>query len=109
MDQGSYRLPMHILIINFSIEGITRAQYEEACGGLASAFAAVPGLVTKQWLANEGTNTYGGVYLFSDKQAMVDYQASELFAGVASNPAFTNVSATDFELLSGPSKVTGIS
>ena len=47
---------MHILIINFSIEGITRAQYEEACDGLASAFAAVPGLVTKQWLANEETN-----------------------------------------------------
>jgi hypothetical protein len=61
-----------------------------------------------QWLANEETNTYGGVYLFSDEQAMADYQGSELFSGVANNPAFINDSATDFELFAGPSKVTGI-
>ena len=107
MPPGYFQF-MHILIINFNIEGITRAQFEEACGGLAPTFAAIPGLITKQWLANEETNTYGGVYLFANKQAMVDYKASEVFGGVANNPAFTNVTATDFELLAGPSKVTGI-
>lgn len=105
---SGYSHCVHILIINFNLEGITRAQFEEACDGLAPTFAAIPGLVTKQWLANEETNTYGGVYLFEGKQAMVDYKASEVFDGVANNPAFTNVTTTDFELLAGPSKVTGI-
>jgi len=99
---------MHILIVNFSLEGVDRAQYEEICDEVAPAFAEVPGLISKQWLADEESNTYGGVYLWQDRQAMLDYQASELFNGVASNPAFTNVTATDFELLAAPSKVTGI-
>ena len=58
--------------------------------------------------ANEETNTYGGVYLWQDRQAMLDYKASEIFNKVSTNPKFTNVTATDFELLAGPSKVTGI-
>ena len=43
---------MHILIINFSLEGVDRAQYEEICDEVAPAFAEVPGLISKQWLAN---------------------------------------------------------
>ena len=99
---------MHTLIINFNIQGISHDQYQEACDGLAATFAAIPGLISKQWLANEETNTYGGVYLWTDKDAMLAYKASEIFSGVANNPAFTNVTATDFAILAGPSKVTGI-
>ena len=100
---------MHILIINFELNGITRAEYENVCGEVAGAFAAVPGLISKKWLANEETNTYGGVYLFKDKQAMLDYQDSELYKSIGANPAFTNARATDFEMLSEPSRVTGVS
>ena len=99
---------MHILIINFNLNGIDRAQYEGVCDEVAPAFAAVPGLVSKKWLADEATNTYGGVYLFADKQAMLDFQQSELFAEVGGNPAFANITARDFEMLSAPSKVTGV-
>jgi hypothetical protein len=99
---------MHILIVNFELNGITRDQYENVCSEVASAFAAVPGLISKKWLANEETNTYGGVYLFKDKQAMLDYQNSELYKSIGSNPAFANAKVTDFELLADPSKVTGV-
>ena len=99
---------MHILIINFNLNGIDRAQYESVCDEVAPAFAAVPGLLSKKWLADEATNTYGGVYLFKDKQAMLDYQQSELYSSVGSNPAFANVTAVDFEMLAAPSKVTGV-
>ena len=99
---------MHILIINFNLNDLSRAQYEEVCDSLAETFAAVPGLVSKHWLANEETNTYGGVYLFENEQAMHDYQASELFKSVAGNPALVNATVTDFELMAGPSKVTGV-
>ena len=99
---------MHILIINFNLNELSREQYEGVCDELASAFAAVPGLISKTWLANEETNTYGGVYLWKDKQAMLDYQASELYAGIGANPALANITATDFEVLENPSKVTGV-
>ena len=100
---------MHILIINFNLEGVTRSEYEAICDEVAPAFAAIPGLVCKHWLADEATNTYGGVYFFESEQAMLDYQNSELFRSVAGNPAFVNASATPFEMLVAPSKVTGIS
>ena len=99
---------MHILIINFELNGIDRTQYEGACAEIAEHFAAIPGLITKSWLANEETNTYGGVYLFEDKQAMLDYQQSELCDSVGSNPAFANISMVDFEMIAAPSKVTGV-
>lgn len=100
---------MHILIINFNLNNLSRTEYEAVCNEVSAAFAAVPGLISKKWLANEDTNTYGGVYLWENKQAMLDYQASELYESLGSNPAFADIIATDFELLSGPSKVTGVS
>ena len=99
---------MHILIINFNLENLARPDYEAVCDEVSGAFAAIPGLVSKKWLANEETNT-GGVYLFNDRQAMLDYRESELFKSLGENPAFVNISITDFELLAGPSSVTGVS
>ncbi|MEE2888376.1 MAG: YdhR family protein [Planctomycetota bacterium] len=99
---------MHILIINFNLHELGRDQYEAVCNDLAAVFAAVPGLLSKHWLANEETNTYGGVYVWQDRQAMLDFKASELFGQVGSNPALVNITATDFEVLEAPSKVTGV-
>ena len=99
---------MHILIINFNLQDLSRAQFEEACQDLAQTFAEIPGLITKTWLANEETNTYGGVYHFENKQAMLDYKELEVFAAIGANQAFVNPVITDFGILEGPSKVTGI-
>ena len=52
---------MHIQMINFQLSGVTEAEYVALCDELAPAFAAVPGLVRKVWLANSDTGTYGGV------------------------------------------------
>ena len=54
---------MHIQVINFNLEGINRAEYEAVCNELAEAFAALPGLISKHWLADDENNTYGGVYI----------------------------------------------
>ena len=97
---------MHILIINFNLHELSCAEYLGVCDEVSEAFAAVPGLIPKKWLANQETNTYGGVYLFQDQQAMVDYKNSELFEQLGSNPAFANITATDFDMLDGPSRVT---
>ena len=99
---------MHILIINFNLHEISREQYESVCDELAPTFAAVPGLISKTWLANEQTNTYGGVYLWESREAMETYMAGEIFASIDANPALVNVTTKDFEVIAGPSKVTGV-
>ena len=38
---------MHVQIVNFQLNGINEAQYRDICDEVASAFAAVPGLVSK--------------------------------------------------------------
>ena len=97
---------MHILIINFNLHELSYAEYLGVCDEVSEAFAAVPGLISKKWLASQETNTYGGVYLFQDQQAMLDYKYSELFEQLGNNPAFANITATDFDMLDEPSKVT---
>jgi hypothetical protein len=99
---------MQILIVNFSLDGLTDEEFRAASAQLAPAFAEVPGLRTKTWLAAPERNTYGGVYLFEDAAALDAYLESPLFAGVRANPAFVDQSAVRFDVLEGPSAVTGI-
>ena len=96
---------MHILVVNFSLEGLAHEEYLKIADELAPAFAGVPGLCSKVWLADQENNTYGGVYTFESKQACDDYCNGELFAGVESNPNFVNVTAKTFGTLEGPTKV----
>jgi CubicO group peptidase (beta-lactamase class C family) len=98
----------HILVINFKLKDLSRADYEAACKQVAATFAGLPGLVSKKWLANEETNTYGGVYLWESKQAMLDYKNSEIFASLGQNPAFIELTVSDFEMLPEPSRITRV-
>ena len=97
---------MHIQMINFQLSGVTEAEYVALCDELAPAFAAVPGLVRKVWIANSETGTYGGVYVWRDRQAMEDFIKTELFESVEKHPALTNITSKDFGVLEGPTKVT---
>ena len=97
---------MHIQVINFNLEGITRTEYEAVCDELAGAFAALPGLISKHWLADEKNNTYGGVYIWETRDAYQAFIDSELFAGVGANPALANITSKDFDVIEGPTRVT---
>ena len=97
---------MHVQIINFNLKDASRDDYEETCSEIAQAFADLPGLQSKHWLADEAGNTYGGVYIWESREAMQSYLESELFSQVANNPAFENVSSREFEVLEGPTRVT---
>ena len=41
---------MHVLLVNFNLQGVDERQYAAMCDQIAPAFAAVPGLVSKVWL-----------------------------------------------------------
>jgi len=60
------------------------------CDGLASTFATMPGLISKVWLADPATNTYGGVYTWRDRRSYEDFTK-----GISSRPlASTQTSPT---------------
>ena len=97
---------MHILIITFSLDGIGEENYRGQVESVAPAFAYLPGLVSKTWLAKAETNTYGGVYVWRDREAMEAYKETDIYKGLLANPYFTNVSVKDFAVLEGPTRIT---
>ena len=97
---------MHIQIINFNLSGISRSEYEAAAAEAAQPISEMPGLISKRWLANEETNTYGGVYFWETKQHMQDWMDSQIFKDIGANPAFANAKVTDFEMIESLSAVT---
>ena len=98
---------MYVLIVNFNLKDVDEAQYARLCDAAAPAFAAVPGLVSKLWLKNGDTGTYGGVYIFESRDALNRFQETDLFRSLAVNKNLTNITADDFEVLEAPTRVTG--
>ena len=97
---------MHVQIITFRLKGVSEEDYAGLCDELAPSYAAAPGLVRKVWLANSETGTYGGVYVWRDRQAMEAFAGTDLFKSVATHPNLDNVTSTDFGVLLGPTAVT---
>ena len=97
---------MHIQIINFNLKGMSERDYGQLCDQLAPSAAGLPGLISKVWLANPDTNTYGGVYTWRDREAMENFTKTELFKGVATHPSLVNITSTDFSVMEGPTMVT---
>ena len=97
---------MHIMIVNFKLKDLGDADYRKAAAELATSFAEVDGLVSKEWLANPATNTYGGVYHWRDRAAMEKYAASELCKAVATHPNLAEITSTDYEVIEEPTRIT---
>jgi len=97
---------MHIQVITFKLDGIDDAAYQAHAEETAPVLATQPGLRAKIWLANQETNTYGGIYAFDDVAAMRAYQGGKIFQGLQANPHLIDVTVRDFSVLAGPTKVT---
>lgn len=97
---------MHIQIVTYNLGDISDADYRGACDGLAKVLARVPGLVSLAWLADERTNTYGGVYTWVDRAAMEAYLHNDIFIAVSADPNLVAITTRDFDLLEGPSRTT---
>jgi heme-degrading monooxygenase HmoA len=97
---------VHVQIVNFRLEGIGEEDYRKHCEAIAPAFANLPGLVSKTWLANPDTNTYGGVYVWRSREAMEDYKRTDIYKGMLANPHLDGVVSKDFAVLENPTRVT---
>ena len=97
---------MHMQVITFKLDGIDDAAYQAHAEQIAPMFAALPGLHAKIWLANQQTNTYGGIYTWDDVAAMRAYQGGKIFQGLQADPHTIDLAVRDFTVLAGPTKVT---
>ena len=97
---------MHIQVVNFHLRGLSVGNFRKLCDDLAPAFAGLPGLAAKIWLADPGANTFGGVYLWQDRKAMEDFAKTDLFRSVVSHPNLADLVSRDFEVMEGPTRVT---
>src|SRR4051794_29701409 len=97
---------MEILTVTFPLDGMTDAEYAAMAEQIAPAFSAVPGLLSKLWLADQSAHVYGGVYCFESHDALVAYTSSELFAQAGATPGLGEFSVRQFEVMAAPSVVT---
>lgn len=97
---------MHVLIVQFGLAGMDDSELRSTADAIAHDFAGIPGCIEKTWIADAETGTYGGVYKFQDRSALETYLASDLWAGVAGNPAFRNLITQQFDVMEGPSRIT---
>lgn len=97
---------MHVQIITFGLTGLSDGDYRSHCEAIAPAFAQLPGLVSKTWLANAETNTYGGVYLWRDRRSMKNYERSDIYAGMLANPHLEGLVARSFPVIGEATEIT---
>ena len=97
---------MHVLIVNFSLKDISEEEYRGIAESVAPAFANLPGLVSKTWLADAETNTYGGVYHWRSREASEDYKRTDIYRGMEANPHFENLVVKEFAILEEPTRTT---
>jgi heme-degrading monooxygenase HmoA len=98
---------MHVLIVNFNLKDIGEEEYRGIAESFAPAFAGLPGLVSKTWLVDAETNTYGGVYVWRSREASEDYKETDIYKGMEGNPQFENFAVREFAVLEGPTRTTG--
>jgi hypothetical protein len=97
---------MHVQIVTFGLKEISDSEYQEACRGETSTFAALPGLLSKIWLKNAEANVYGAVYLWRDRESCQRYVEGEIFASIGSDPSLKGVAWQEFEVIEELTRAT---
>jgi len=98
---------MYVRIVTFQLDDDAAGDYQDHAAAIAPAFpSSYPGLVAKVWLADEQAGTYGGVYLFADREAADGSRNTDLFKSMVANPAFAELSVREFDVLDEPTAIT---
>jgi hypothetical protein len=97
---------MYVRIVTFHVEGLTAAEFRDHAAAIAPAFTAWPGLLAKVWLADDAAGTYGGVYLFADRDSADLSRDTDLFRSMTTNLRFADLSIREFDALDEPTAIT---
>ena len=97
---------MYARIVTFRLDGIAAADYQDHVAAIAPEFTAWRGLLAKIWIADHAADTYGGIYLFTDRGSADRSRDTDLFRSMAANPAFADLDVREFDVLDEPTMVT---
>ena len=94
-----------ILQINFKFS-VSKDEYRKTASSLASAFAEVEGLRWKIWTIDEAQSVAGGIYLFDNEESLTKFLEGPLAGKVKSHPAFSDLSASPFDVIADATATT---
>jgi putative monooxygenase ydhR len=98
---------MYARVVTFRLVGPTHEQYDEHATAIAESFNEWPGLEAKFWLADRSAGRYGGVYVFDSAENAELSRSTPEFLSLQMLPMFTELSVEEFEILDGPTAITG--
>jgi hypothetical protein len=87
---------MHVQLVTFALDGISEEQYREACEAETGSFAGLPGLICKIWLRDAETGTYGGLYLWRDRESYERYVEGDVFEAIKHDPSLKDIESHHF-------------
>jgi Putative mono-oxygenase ydhR len=98
---------MQAVFVTFTLEDLSDEAFRSVVEEAAPAFAGIPGLSFKLWLADPEAGTYGGAYLFETVEAADVYLSSDLFVqAVIANPHLADVDIRRTPVLVAPTAHT---
>ena len=97
---------MHMQIITFRLTEMDDAAFCALCDELAPIWATIPGLISKVWLADSATGTYGGIYAWESRAACEAFLQSDYFHAIATHPNFCDATSHEFGVLDAPTRLT---
>ena len=72
----------------------------------ATAISAVPGLISKTWMADFDNGVFASFYVWNDKESMDSFMASPAIAQVAAEPFLTDLVITAIPIQEDASSIT---
>lgn len=90
---------MHVQVATYRITETSDAEFIDANREFAAIMVDVPGLLAKIWLKAPTGNQYGGVYLWSNRQAYENFVAGELWASVLSDESMFDLESRDYAVM----------
>lgn len=98
---------MHAQMITYKLQDISEEDYvAKMVAPDGPILAAVPGLLSKVWLANKEKNEFGGFYLWRSREDMAAFMASDLVKAVVSRPFLFDVHSDDYDVREEASRGT---
>jgi antibiotic biosynthesis monooxygenase (ABM) superfamily enzyme len=97
---------MHLQVVTYRIADINEADFIAANREFAEMMAAVPGLIAKIWLRGDGADSFGGVYLWQDREAYESFLAGELWAEALNDDSLLDLASHDYGVMDELTKTT---
>ena len=97
---------MHVQVVTYQLSDVSDPDFINANREFAEIMATVPGLLAKAWLKDAEGSTYGGIYLWRDRQACESFLVGELWGAAIKDESLSDLASHDFEVMDELTMIT---